>query len=191
MATKLKDCHIEFYCHLYFLLPIMFEQLGEKWHKLLFGKKCKSFLNSMHRIRPDVDIVNDLLKAVLEAQPLSGFIQSLMQQYVERGGLSKKQLQGLYQKAAKIKTIPPNKLATLEAMIMKRPTRYKSELPATEPLYTKDENMRRMLEAILEKYPQHKRVLFLHSKFDNNEVLTPGEVTELEKFFKMLVGEKQ
>jgi hypothetical protein len=139
----------------------------------------------MSRLRPDVDIVSDLLKAVLEAQPGSSFIQSLLHQYQERGGLSKKQLQGLYSKAEKIETIPANKLATLEAVIMKRPTRYKSSLPATEPLYKKDEHVARMINAILEKYPHHKRVLFLKLKYDNNELLGPSELTELQKFSKL------
>ena len=140
----------------------------------------------MNRIKPDVDIINDLLKAVLEAQPQSSFIQSLLYQYQERGGLSKKQLQGLYDKAAKIKTIPVNKLATLEAVILKRPTRYKSTLPPPEPLYKKDEAAGQMLEAILTKYPQHKRALFLKSKYDNNEVLSATEIAELQKFNKLI-----
>jgi hypothetical protein len=71
----------------------------------------------MQRLKPDVDIVLDILKAVLEAQPLSSFTQSLLHQYQERGGLSKKQLQGLYGKAEKVKSIPAGKLATLEAII--------------------------------------------------------------------------
>lgn len=140
----------------------------------------------MQRIRPDVDIVLDLLKAVLEAQPMSSFVQSLLHQYQERGGLSKKQLLGLYSKAVKIKTIPAGKLATLEAILLKKPNRYKSELPATEPLYKKDEVTGQLLETILEKYPQHKRVLFFKSKYDNNEVLTTIEMTELQKFSKLL-----
>jgi len=140
----------------------------------------------MNRIKPDVDIINDLLKAVLEAQPQSSFIQSLLYQYQERGGLSKKQLQGLYDKAAKIKTIPVNKLATLEAVILKRPTRYKSTLPPPEPLYKKDEAAGQMLESILTKYPQHKRALFLKSKYDNNEVLSATEIAELQKFNKLI-----
>lgn len=138
----------------------------------------------MNRIRPDVDIVSDLLKAVLEAQPESTFIQSLLFQYQERGGLSKKQLQGLHSKASRIKSIPVGKLATLEAMILKKPTRYKSDLPPSTPLYTKDKNIADMLDAILAKYPQHKRVLFLKSKYDNNEVLSQAEVSELQKFNK-------
>ena len=140
----------------------------------------------MHRIKPDVDVVNDLLKAVLAAQPGSSFIQSLLYQYQERGGLSKKQLQGLHDKAAKIKAIPSNKLATLEAIILKKPTRYKSPLPAAEPLYIKDEKTGQMLAAILTKYPQHKRVLFFKSKYDNNEVLSAAEITELQKFNSFL-----
>ncbi len=140
----------------------------------------------MNRIKPDVDVILDLLKAVMVAKPESGFIQSLLFQYQERGGLSKKQLQGLYDKAARIGTIPPNKLATLEAILLKRPNRYKSSLPATEPLYIKDEQAGQLLEAILAKYPQHKRALFLKSKYDNNEVLPVSEIDELKKFNKLL-----
>jgi hypothetical protein len=140
----------------------------------------------MNRINPEVDIIKDVLKAVLAARPDSTFIQSLLYQYEERGGLSKKQLQGLYDKALKIETIPVNKLATLEAMILKKPTRYKSALPATEPLYKKSEEAGQLLDAILGKYPQHKRVLFLKSKYDNNETLSATEMTELQKFSKLL-----
>lgn len=140
----------------------------------------------MDRIRPDVDIIKDLLEAVLEVQPDSSFTQSLLHQYQERGGLSKKQLQGLYGKAQKVKSIPAGKLATLEAIILKRPTRDKSPLPSAEPFYLKDEETGRMIAAILEKYPQHKRVLYYKSKYDNNEVLPATEMTELQKFYKLL-----
>jgi hypothetical protein len=43
-----------------------------------------------------------------------------------------------------------------------------------------------MIEAILEKYPQHKRVLFLKVKYDNNEILNSTEIGELERFYKLL-----
>ena len=133
-----------------------------------------------------MDIIKDLLEAVLVAQPESSFTRSLLNQYLERGGLSKKQLEGLYNKAAKIKTIPVSKLATLEAVILKRPTRYKSALPPAEPLYKKDEAAGKMLDAILAKYPQHKRAVFLKSKYDNNEVLSASEIGELQKFNKLV-----
>ena len=140
----------------------------------------------MQKLKPDVDIILDILNAVLEAQPLSLFTQSLLRQYQERGGLSKKQLEGLFGKAAKIKAIPAGKLATLEAIILKRPTRDKSALPATEPMYKKDEAAGKMIDSILAKYPEHKRVLFLKVKYDNNEVLTPADIDELKKFSKLI-----
>ena len=140
----------------------------------------------MNRIRPDVDIVLDLLKAVSMAQPQSAFVQSLLLQYQERGGLSKKQLQGLYGKAQKINSIPLHKLATLEAIILKKPNRYKSGLPETTPLYEKDEATGKMIDVILAKYPQHKMVLFLKSKYDNNETLSAAELAELKRLGKML-----
>lgn len=140
----------------------------------------------MRRIKPDVDIIKDILEAVLVAQPHSSFTQSLLFQYQERGGLSKKQLQGLLGKASKVQSIPPNKIATLEAIILKKPNRNKSVLPVAVPLYEKDEQAGKMIEAILLKYPQHKRVLFLKAKYDNNETLTQVEVSELERFSKLL-----
>lgn len=140
----------------------------------------------MQRINPDVDIIKDLLEAVLAARPDSSFIQSLLFQYQERGGLSKKQLQGLYDKAGKINAIPAGKLATLEAIILKKPSRYKSSLPAAEPLFKKNEQAGQMLDDILKNYPQHKRVLFLKSRYDNNEELGAAELSELQKFSKLL-----
>lgn len=141
----------------------------------------------MYRKKPDVDVIKDLLELVLVARPDSSFIKSLLFQYEERGGLSKKQLEGLYQKAAKIKTIPAAKLATLEALILKRPTRYKSALPENTPLYTKDEASGKMINEILENHPEHKRVLFFKNKYENNEPLSAPESTELERFYKLLV----
>jgi hypothetical protein len=140
----------------------------------------------MQRKRPDVDIILDILNACVEAQPGSSFAKSLLNQYQERGGLSKKQLEGLYNKAAKVESIPPNKLATLEAEIKKRPNRYKSEAPAPTPLYTRDERLSILADEILAKYPEHKRVIFLKTKYENNEPLSPNEISELERFHKML-----
>jgi len=134
----------------------------------------------------DVDIIRDILEQTEIAFPESAFVKSLHQQYLNRGGLSKKQLEGLYQKAQKATTIPANKLSTLEAIILKKPTRYKSEKPEVKPLYQRDEAAGTMIDAILGKYPQHKRVLFLKTKYDNNEVLTSTEIAEIEKFYKML-----
>lgn len=141
----------------------------------------------MQRLNPDVDIVKDILEAVLEVQPQSSFTKSLYHQYQERGGLSKKQLQGLYHKAGKISSIPPGKLATLEAIILHKHSKHKSELPVNTPLYSKNEEAGKKIETILAKYPQHKRILFLKLKFDNNEVLASSDLAELDKFHKLLI----
>lgn len=141
----------------------------------------------MQRKKPDVDVVKDVLELALAAYPASTFIKSLAFQYEERGGLSKKQLEGLHSKATKVSNMPVQKLATLEAMILKKPTRYKSALPENKPLYTKNEKAGSMINAILEKFPQHKRVLFFKNKYENNEVLLSTEITELERFYKLLI----
>ena len=132
-----------------------------------------------------MDIINEILEDCILAYPDSSFVISLYKQYGERGSLSKKQLQGLHGKASKIMGLAPGKLATVEAIIKKMPTRYKSELPVSKPLYEKDERIGSMIAKVLLKYPAHKRVLFLQSKFENNETLAPAEITELEKFVKV------
>ena len=134
----------------------------------------------------DVDIINEVLEDCIMAYPVSSFVISLYQQYQQRGSLSKKQLEGLYSKASKIEGIQQNKLATLEAMIKKMPTRYKSDLPAPQPLFEKNKQQGQLIDIILIKYPQHKRVLFLKSKYENNELLSVLEIGELKKFVKLL-----
>jgi hypothetical protein len=140
----------------------------------------------MQRLKPGLDIVLDVLIAVAEAYPHNTFAQSILHQYRERGGLSKKQLQGLYGKAENLPGISVQKLATLEAIIKRKPAKERSALPETTPLYSKDEETGKLIQAILKKYPAHKRVLFLQTKYDNNEILFPAELTELKKFSKLV-----
>jgi len=66
------------------------------------------------------------------------------------------------------------------------PTRNKSDLPENKPMFEKDESIGRSIMAILAKYPQHKRVLFLQSKYENNDLLSTPEIDELKKFEKLL-----
>jgi hypothetical protein len=141
----------------------------------------------MKRLLPQVDIVKDVLQAVRNAKPGSSFIESLDKQYLERGSLSKKQLQGLFQAAKNIPNLEPVKLATLEAIILRMHTRNRSEKPAGTPLYQKDEARGNMIRQLLEKYPRHKQVLWLKEKFDNNEILTPSEITDLERLHRILL----
>lgn len=140
----------------------------------------------MLKKNPGVDIVNDVLEECILAYPVSSFIISLYKQYGERGSLSKKQLQGLHGKASKIKDISPGKLATLEAIINKMQTKDKNPLPLPKPLFEKEQSTGQLIDEILAKYPQHKRALFLKSKYDNNEVLTSAETDDLKRFKQLL-----
>ena len=137
-----------------------------------------------------LDIINMLLEDCIMAYPISTFVISIYQQYQRRGWLGKKQLQGLYDKASKINGIPPGKLAALESIIKRMPTRDNSELPEITPMFTKDAEAGALMDEILAKYPQHKRVLFLKARYDNNEVISPTEIAELNKFKKLLLKEK-
>jgi hypothetical protein len=134
-----------------------------------------------------MDILLDILNEMLKAHPGSNFVNSLHQQYCNRGGLSKKQLEGLHSKACKTEGISLGRLATLEAIIKKKPTRERAAATLSAPLPIKDAAVGNMITAILEKYPQHKRLLFLKSKFDNNENITALEIAEIEKFKKLLL----
>jgi hypothetical protein len=141
----------------------------------------------MIKKKQGIDIIDKILDACYKYNPDALFIMSLMHQYEERGGLSKKQLEGLYLKAQKVTDMPPNWLATLEAEILKRPNRDKTIPTNIKPIYVKDEGIEKMLLEILAKYPQHKRVVFLQSKFSNNEAMSVDEKKEIEKFHKLLI----
>ena len=135
---------------------------------------------------PDVDVILDVLKQAQAAFPASTFINSLLQQYQERGSLSKKQLEGLYSKASGIKTIAPGKLATVQAIILRKHSKHRSTISAPVAAAIVDVNTGPQIADILSKYPQHKRVLFFKVKYDNNETLSSTEKAELEKFHKLL-----
>lgn len=151
--------------------------------------KLPSFA-AMNRKKPDVDVVNDVLLACKTAWPESVFINSLYAQYHERGGLSKKQLQGLHAKASKLDTIPPARLATLEAMILKKPTRFKNNSALLLPEPPKDDTAQQIIAEILSAFPQHKRVLFFKLKTENNEGLSHTETEELKRFHTLLLKKK-
>jgi hypothetical protein len=71
---------------------------------------------------------------------------------------------------------------------MKKPTKYRSAPPKEIVMPQKDESAGKMIEWILSQYPRHKRVLFFKARYDNNEILSAAEITELEKFYKLLGG---
>jgi len=141
----------------------------------------------LQRKKLDVDVVRDVLEAAVAGYPDNEFVKSLHRQYDERGGLSRKQMEGLLAKSRKLTLIPPQKLATLEAIIQKKPVRTKSEKPAPKPLFEKDEATAKVIADILAKFPAHKRVLFLKAKQEKNEPLNPTEVDELTRFAKLLL----
>jgi hypothetical protein len=165
----------------YFLL-IPYQSAFVIYHSFPF----LTFTFPMQRINPDMDIVMQILVATRDARPMDAFVQSLLKQYQERGGLSKKQLQGLHGKASRVEGIPPHKLATLEAIILRKPTKSRSELPPNEPAPARDESVGKMIDTILEKYPQHKRVIYFKARLESTE-LSSSELTELQKFFKLLI----
>lgn len=142
----------------------------------------------MEKKKPSFDVVNEVLEDCILAYPVSSFIISLYKQYLQRGSLSKKQLQGLYGKASKIEGLSPGKLATLEALIHKMPTRLKSDVPPrdSKPEPKKDEAAGELISAILEKVPEHKRVVFLQTKYDSNEALNSTELGDLKRIAKAL-----
>jgi hypothetical protein len=134
-----------------------------------------------------IDVIDKVLNACYQHNPDALFIMSLMHQYEERGSLSRKQLEGLFLKAQKVKDMPPNWLATLEATILKMPVREKA---AATPNTAKQETPSKEAELItqlLAKYPQHKAVLLLQQKLQKHQSLTPPEQTELERLARLLL----
>jgi hypothetical protein len=134
-----------------------------------------------------LDIIDKVLSACYAYNKEALFVMSLMHQYEERGNLSKKQLEGLLLKAQKVPDMPPSWLATLEATILKMHTKEKAPATVNTPMFQQDEELGKKMEAILNKYPQHKRIIFLFTRYNKREQFTAVEKTEVDKFYKLLV----
>ena len=136
----------------------------------------------------DIDIVKEILEKSLAARPENEFIGSLSRFYQERGGLSKKQMEGLHKYASRIRTIAPGKLATLEAIIKNRPTWQKQEISTAAVDLPNNEMVEEAITEILLAYPEHKRVLFIKSKLDQNQPITGADKDEIARFRKILLN---
>jgi hypothetical protein len=132
------------------------------------------------------DMINTVLEDCIMAFPVSSFIISLYKHYLKWGTLSKKQLQGLHKKAGEIEGIAPGKLAALEVIIKRMPTKQSKALPEAKPMFEKDEKTAKILKELLEKYPSHKQGLMLYSKFLNNQLFTTTEQADLKRFQQLL-----
>ncbi len=138
-----------------------------------------------------IDVIDKLLSLCYAHNKDALFIMSLMHQYEERGSLSKKQLEGLLLKAQKIKEIPAQQIAAVEAIVLKMPTRDKTPVQKTTPVINEAQAQKStalaQADQILALYPAHKQVLLLKSKLTSHQLLTPQEQADLTKFVKMLV----
>lgn len=133
------------------------------------------------------DIINKVLEVCYAYNKDALFTMSLMHQYEQRGWLTRKQLEGLHNKASKIKDINPALLATLQATINKMPVRDKTPVETTVKTDEKTDEINKQINQILEKYPQHKAILNFQHKLKNRIDLTSNEITQLNKLYKLLV----
>jgi hypothetical protein len=136
---------------------------------------------------PATDILLSILTKMKALHPTSSFVDSLHSHYCNRGGLSKKQLEGLLDKMMKTTDIPQANIATVQAIILKKHVREKAKPTITATPVQRDFVHGKLMEEILLKYPQHKRILFLKSKYDKNEAMSTQDFTEIEKLHKLLV----
>lgn len=137
-----------------------------------------------------VDVIEKILDACYQYNPDALFVLSLMHQYEERGSLSKKQLQGLHQKASKIPAMPQHWLSTLQAIILKMPERHKiakeTTVPSANHAKNPYEEFLPIIASILQKYPQHKGALLLQTKCNLKQLLSNEEKSQLKQWQKLL-----
>ena len=134
-----------------------------------------------------MDILLTILETLKSAKSDNIFISSLHHQYCNRGGLSKKQLEGLLAKAKKSGIIKEAQLATLQAIINKKPTRQRSEKIDKAPDFYKLDDILPLLKNILEKFPQHKMAVFLQQKINTNQSLSDFEINEVKRLSQLLL----
>jgi len=89
-------------------------------------------------------------------------------------------------KASQIEGIAPGKLAAIETIIKRMPDKVRPVEITRSPVVTKDSSIGETLERLLAAYPNHKRGLFLHSKFQLNESFSPEEMADIKRLKQML-----
>ncbi len=136
-----------------------------------------------------MDLIRNILDAVLTKKPDDAFCKSLLEQYKLRGGLSKKQLEGLHGKATNYTDLAPGKLATLQAIINKKQQIQRSDKPAVTEKKTEDE-IPGLIAEILVLAPAHKRILFMQNRYANGDVFTIPEKDEIKRIHKLLCGRR-
>lgn len=147
---------------------------------------------ALPRKKKKIDVIDKLLEACYQHNKDALFIMSLMHQYEERGSLSRKQLEGLLLKAKKVKDIPVGWTAAVEAIVLKMPVRDKTPVEDTRNKKQEPrEKWNELMEQLLEKYPQHKRVLFLKAQWEQRKLLSAPEQQEIEKFYQLLILTKK
>ena len=139
-----------------------------------------------------IDVIDKLLEACYQHNKDALFVMSLMHQYEERGSLSKKQLEGLLLKAKKAKDIPGGLIAGVEAIVLKMPTRDKTPIEDTRNKeQASGDKWGELIQQLLQKYPKHKRVLFLKAQLEQRKILAVAEQQEVEKFYQLLIVNKK
>ena len=139
-----------------------------------------------------VDVIDKVLEACYQYNKDALFVMSLMHQYEERGSLSKKQLEGLVAKARKVPDMPVGWLAAIEAIILKMPTRDKTPVDlnkneVSDPFVKWIDQCK----AILQRYPEHKRVVYFDALLQQRKPLSAIEQQELDKFYRLLIEGKK
>lgn len=137
-----------------------------------------------------IDVIDKVLNACYQYNKDALFVMSLMHQYEERGSLSRKQLEGLVLKARKVPDLPAGWIGAIEAIILKMPVRDKTpvaEQQVQQPDLPSVQQQQQIAE-ILQKYPEHKRILFMQSKLTGREQLNTTEAAELERLYRLLIS---
>ncbi len=96
-------------------------------------------------------------------------------------------MEGLLGKATQSGVINDAQLATLQAIIKKKPTRYRSEKIEKAPEFNKAEEVKPLVQNILDQFPQHKMALFLQNKINSHQTLTEAEINEVKRLHKLLI----
>ena len=139
-----------------------------------------------------VDVIDKVLEACYQYNKDAIFVMSLMHQYEERGSLSKKQLEGLVAKARKVPDMPVGWLASVEAIILKMPTRDKTPVDLNKQVATDPyEKWIDQCKEILQRYPGHKRVVYFDALLQQRKPFSSVEQQELEKFYRLLIEGKK
>ena len=141
------------------------------------------------RNRKQKDKIRNCINLAFRKYPGSAFFRSLGGQYKRYGTLSLKQLKALEDATGELLLSQKLRNTLIAGRNTSSDQEWRKESgPISSPIYSKDEELGKLIQSILLLAPDHKAGLYFKLKYDNHELIRQIEKDNLRRFHQALLN---